>query len=107
VGLHARQVGSPGYGLLGTASFSLAFAGGLLVALLGLLVFSAIFADAPFTLVVMIGTGVVAAATGLGMLLLGVATLRAAVLPLSWRALPLAIFLLGVPSMRWWARCSR
>jgi len=31
------------------------------------------------------------------MILLGVATLRAALLPLPWRALPLAFFLLDVP----------
>ncbi len=41
--------------------------------------------------------GTVAAAAELGLLLLGVATLRAAVLPSPWRTLPLAIFLLDIP----------
>lgn len=95
-GLHARQVGSLGYGRLGTMGFLLAFVGSLLAAALGPLMFSGV-PGAPPSLLVIVVTGAVAAAAELGMLLLGVATLRAAVLPLPWGALPLALFLLGVP----------
>lgn len=94
VGLHARQAGSRGYGRLGTAGLLLALSGRLLAATLGPLVFSG---GRNLSFVDMVVTGVVSVAAELGVLLLGVATLRAAVLPLPWRALPLAIFLLGVP----------
>ena len=41
--------------------------------------------------------GAIAIAAEVGMLLLAVATLRAAVLPWPWRALPVTIFVLGTP----------
>ncbi len=97
VGLHARQVGSLGYGRLGTAGFLLAFVGGLLAAVLGPLVFSGAPGDVPPSFVDTIVTGAVGVTAELGMLLLGIATLRAAALPSVWKALPLAIFLLGAP----------
>jgi len=96
-GLHARQAGNPGYGLLGTAGFMLAFVGDLLLAALGPFVSSAVPGGAfPFVVGMLVTLAAVLAA-GLGMLLLGVATLLAALLPLPWRALPLAFFLLDVP----------
>ncbi len=94
VGLHARQAGSRGYGRLGTAGLLLALSGRLLAATLGPLLFSGGW---NFSFMDMFVTGAVGVAAESGVLLLGVATLRAAVLPLPWRALPLAIFLLGVP----------
>jgi hypothetical protein len=93
VGLHARQVGNPGYGRLGTAGFLLAFVGSLLAVALGPLVYSGFSGGVSPSFVGMIVTGAVAVAVELGLLLLGVATLRTAVLPLPWRALPLVIFL--------------
>ena len=104
VGLHARQAGSRGYGRLGTAGFLLAFVGSLLVLVLGTLVLrsglrsgSGVLPLAP-SLVDMVVSGTVSVAVELGMVLLAVATLRAAVLPIPWTVLPLAIFLLGVPT---------
>lgn len=72
----------------------LAFIGGLLATLLGPLVFSG---EAPPSSAGLVVTGSLAVTAELGMLLLGVATLRAAVLPLPWGALPLALFLADVP----------
>ena len=97
VALHARQAGSHGYGRLGTAGLLLALIGSLLAAALGPLVFSSVPDGASPSLVGMAVTAAVGVAAELGLLLLGVATLRAAVLPPPWRALPLAIFLLEVP----------
>ncbi len=104
VGLHARQAGRRGYGWLGTAGFLLAFVGSLLVLVLwplllrsGLRSGSGELPLAP-SLVEMVLSGAVGVAAELGMVLLAVATLRAAVLPMPWRVLPLAIFLLGVPT---------
>jgi hypothetical protein len=97
VGLHARQAGDPGYSLLGTVGFVLASVGDLLLATLGPFVSSAVPGGAfPFMMVMVVYLVVVLAA-GWGMILLGVATLRAALLPLPWRVLPLAFFLLDVP----------
>jgi hypothetical protein len=94
VGLHARQAGDPGYSLLGTVGFVLASVGDLLLATLGPFVYSAVPGGAfPFMMVMF----VYVVAAWWGMILLGVATLRAALLPLPWRALPLAFFLLDVP----------
>jgi hypothetical protein len=100
VGLHARQVGSRGYGRLGTAGFLLAFVGGLLALALGPLVLRSGPGELPLapSLVAMVVSGAVSVAAEMGMVLLAVATLRAAVLPMPWRVLPLAIFLLGVPT---------
>ena len=97
VALHARQAGSRGYGRLGTAGLLLALIGSLLAAALGPLVFSSVPDGASPSLVGMAVTAAVGVVAELGILLLGVATLRAAVLPPPWRALPLAIFLLEVP----------
>lgn len=97
VGLHARQVGGRGYGRLGTAGLLLALVGRLLAVALWPLMLSGGPADASPSLGGMVVTGVVGAAAELGVLLLGVATLRAAVLPPPWKALPLVIFLLGAP----------
>ena len=99
VGLHASQAGSRGYGWLGTAGFLLAFVGSLLVLVLGPLVLRSGSGELPLapSLVEMVVSGAVGVAAELGMVLLAVATLRAAVLPMPWRVLPLAIFLLGVP----------
>jgi hypothetical protein len=97
VGLHARQAGSRGYGQLGTAGFLLAFVGSLLVTMLGPLVFSDSSAGATPSFVGMVVTGAVTVAAELGLLLLGVATLRTAVLPLPWRVLPLIIFIFHSP----------
>ena len=94
MGLHARQAGDPGYSLLGTVGFVLASVGDLLLATLGPFVHSAVPGGAfPFMMVMF----VYVVAAWWGMILLGVATLRAALLPLPWRALPLAFFLLDVP----------
>jgi hypothetical protein len=97
VGLHARQAGSRGYGQLGTAGFLLAFVGSLLAIMLGPLVFSGYSASAPPSFAGVVVTGAVGVAAELGLVLLGVATLRAAVLPLPWRALPLVIFIFHSP----------
>ena len=97
MGLHARQVGRHGYGRLGTAGFVLAFAGSLLAVVLGPLMLPGGPGGWPPSLVGMVVTGAVGVAVELGILLLGVATLRAAVLPSPWRALPLVIFLLNTP----------
>ena len=97
VGLHARQAGDPGYGLLGTVGFVLASVGDLLLATLGPFVSSAVPGGAfPFMMVMFVYVVVVLAA-GFGMLMLWVATLRAALLPQPWRTLPLVFFLLDVP----------
>jgi len=97
VGLHARQAGDPGYGLLGTVGFVLASVGDLLLATLGPFVSSAVPDGAfPFMMVMFVYVVVVLAAWW-GMILLGVATLRAALLPLPWRVLPLAFVFLEIP----------
>jgi hypothetical protein len=75
-GLHARQAGNPGYGLVGTAGFMLAFVGDLLLAALGPFVSSAVPGGAfPFVVGMLVTLAAILAA-GLGRLLLGVATLR-------------------------------
>jgi hypothetical protein len=83
--------------LLGTAGFVLAFVGDLLLAALGPFVSSAVPGGAFPFVVGMLFTLAAILTAGSGMLLLGVATLIVAVLPLPWRALPLAFFLLDVP----------
>jgi hypothetical protein len=97
VGLHARQAVGSGYDRLGTTGFLLAFFGSLLVVGLGPLVVTGVPDAASPSLVSRVVAGVLAVAAESGMLLLGVATLRAAVLPWPWRALPLVIFLLHIP----------
>lgn len=96
VGLHARQAGSPRYGRLGTAGFLLALVGNLLAVALGPLAFSGFSDGASSSFVGLVVTGAMAVAAELGLLLLGMATLRAAVLPLPWGALPLGLFLVDV-----------
>jgi hypothetical protein len=96
-GLHARHTGYPGYGPLGTTGFLLAVGGLLVVALLETLLSSAVPGGAfPFAAAV-VATGMASIVAGVGMLLLWVATLRAAVLPQPWRTLPLVFFLLDIP----------
>ena len=101
VGLRARHAGA--YGGAGRAGFRLAFAGLLLEATLGLgatVVAEALVGRAlPPTVAGLVGFLIsLAFLVGqFGLLLVGVATLRAGVLPMPFRALPLAIFLIGVP----------
>jgi hypothetical protein len=93
VGLHIRQANLSGYGWLGTAGFLLVFTSTLVVAVLGPVEMTAAgdtFSALHLTLGV---TGLVGL---VGLLLLGVATVRARALPLPWAALPLAIGLVEV-----------
>jgi hypothetical protein len=98
-GLRARHAGVPGWP--GRRSgFALASCGALVTGVLGPL---------PLTIEGIAGRALPAAAVlgffsalgllalELGMLLLGLATLRARALPMPWRALPLVIFLSGLP----------
>jgi uncharacterized membrane protein YhaH (DUF805 family) len=99
-GLHARHVGI--YGRTGAAGFWVAFVGTLLGTVLGAVALLAkVFAeDRTSTAVAIFGgfaTALVHLAAGFGLLLLGIATLRARVLPLPWSLLPLTIFLVDVP----------
>jgi hypothetical protein len=99
-GLHVRQAGL--YGRTGSAGFWVAFVCTLLWTVLGLVVVLAeVFAgDRTSTAVALIGgfaTALVRLAAGFGLLLMSIATLRARVLPLPWRLLPLVIFLVDVP----------
>jgi len=93
-GLHTHQADARGYGRLGVTGFLLAFVGGLLALVLGSVLFSGASPEGSPPIAVLVVTGTLDFAAEVGMLLLGVATLRAAAL--SWRALPLAIFVLGV-----------
>jgi hypothetical protein len=98
-GLHARQTGI--YGRMGTMGFWVAFVGTLLGTMLGAVaVLSKVLAEESTSTAVAIFGGLATAlanlAAGFGLLLLGIATLRAGVLPLPWRLLPLAIFLVDV-----------
>jgi hypothetical protein len=99
--LHARQAHL--YGRLGAAGFWVAFVGTLLGTLLGTLplLATALAGDRVPTALVLFG-GLAAGlfylvAMGIGLLLLGIATLRARVLPVPWRLLPLAMFVVKVP----------
>jgi hypothetical protein len=99
-GLHARQAGL--YGRTGAAGFWVAFVGTLLGTVPGVVaVLAKVFAeDRTSTAVAMFGgfaTALLHLAAGFGLLLMGIATLRARVLTLPWRLLPLAIFLVDVP----------
>ena len=99
-GLHVRQAGL--YGRTGAAGFWVAFVGTLLGTVLGVVtVLAKVFAeDRISTTVALLGgfaSALIHLVTGFGLLLMGIATLRARVLPLPWRLLPLAIFLLDVP----------
>jgi hypothetical protein len=89
VGLHTRQVNA--YGRLGAAGFAIASLGGLVVAVL-----SFVYAEwpmpGPYSWGDGSGFGVAILVWEVGLLLLGIATLRARALPLPWRTLPLAIF---------------
>jgi hypothetical protein len=88
VGLHSRQADSSGR--LGAASFAIASLGGLVVAVL-----SFVYADwpmGPYSWGDGSGFGIAVLVWEVGLLLLGIVTLRARALPLPWRALPLAIF---------------
>jgi hypothetical protein len=99
-GLHSRQAGV--YGRMGAAGFGVAFVGTLLGVLLGAqAALAGVFVEGRASAAVGILGGVASAlahiAAGFGLLLLGVATLRARALPLPWRVLPMATFLVEVP----------
>jgi hypothetical protein len=83
--------------MLGTVGFLLAFVGALLAAVLALFVSSAVPGGAFPFFVGWVVYGALVIGAGLGMLLLGIATLSTAVLPLPWRFLPLALLLLDIP----------
>jgi hypothetical protein len=89
VGLHTRQVNYSGR--LGAAGFAIASLGGLVVAAL-----SFVYAEwpmlGPYSWGDGSGFGIAVLVWEVGLLLLGIATLRARALPLPWRTLPLAIF---------------
>lgn len=101
VGLHASQASV--YGRLGTAGFRVAFAGVSLEVLLGaaVIISGSVVGQGASAAVALLG-GVAAALahliSGLGLLLLGIATLRAGALPMPWRLLPLAIFAVDILS---------
>jgi hypothetical protein len=100
-GLHARQAGL--YGRLGATGFWVAFAGILFGTVLGTLPWlaRALAGDLVPTAWALLGSIVAGSsylvAVGVGLLLLGVATLRARVLSMPWRLLPLAMFVVKVP----------
>ncbi len=89
VGLHTRQVNYSGR--LGAAGFAIASLGGLVVAAL-----SFVYAEwpmlGPYSWGDGSGFGIAVLVWEVGLLLLGITTLRARALPLPWRTLPLAIF---------------
>lgn len=99
-GLHARQAGL--YGWLGATGFWVAFVGISLGTVLGALPWLAKALTGAHVPTVWLLFGGLAAgslylvAIGLGLLLMGVATLRAKVLPMPWRLLPLAMFVVKV-----------
>jgi hypothetical protein len=89
LGLHARQANA--YGRLGATGFAIASLGGLVVAVLSF-VYLRRPMPGPYSWGDGSGFGVAILVWEVGLLLLGIATLRARTLPLPWRALPLAIF---------------
>jgi hypothetical protein len=90
VRLHARQANV--YGRLGAAGFAIAFVGSLVVAALSF-VYAEWPVPGPYAWGDGSGLGIAILVWEVGLLLVGIATLRAGALPLPWRALPLAIFL--------------
>jgi hypothetical protein len=90
LGLHARQANASGR--LGAAGFAIASLGGLVVAVLSF-VYLEWPMPGPYSWGDGSGFGVATLVWEVGLLLLGIATLRARALPLPWRTLPLAIFL--------------
>lgn len=98
--LHARQAGV--YGRMGTAGFRIAFIGTLVGVVLGAAaVLAGAFVEDRASIAVALFGGVAAGlahlVVGFGLLVFGIATLRARALTLPWRLLPMAIFLLDVP----------
>ncbi len=100
VGLHVRQAGAHGYGWLGGVGFLLAFAATLAVAVLFAAAWFVAEASAKGASAAepalggMAAVGLAGLAQSVGLVLLGVATLRARVLPLPRGALLLAVVLL-------------
>lgn len=102
---HARRSNespeSPESASSGLPGFRLAFYGyliGAALAIAGVIAEALVGRPAPLVAVLFGFLASLAYLAGeLGLLLLGLAVVRAGVLPLPWRALPLAIFLLGVP----------
>lgn len=90
VGLHARQANV--YGRVGAAGFAIAFVGGLVIAVLSF-VYAKSPVPGPYAWGDGSGFGIAILVWEVGLLVVGIATLRAGALPLPWRALPLAIFL--------------
>lgn len=99
---HARRSNeSPESASSGLPGFRLAFYGyliGAALAIAGVIAEALVGRPAPLVAVLFGFLASLAYLAGeLGLLLLGLAVVRARVLSLPWRALPLAIFLLGVP----------
>ena len=90
IGLYARQANASGW--LGAVGFTIASLGGSIVAVLSL-VYAERPMPGPYSWGDGSGRGIAVLVWEVGLLLLGIATLRAKALPLPWRALPLAIFL--------------
>jgi hypothetical protein len=94
VGLHIRQANV--YGWLGTAGFLLVFTSTLVGAALVLFMMVAADTTGDTAAALRAPLGVTGLVGLVGLLLLGVATVRARALPLPWAALPLAIGLVEV-----------
>lgn len=91
IGLYARQANASGW--LGAVGFTIASLGSSIVAVLSMVYAEWPIMSGPYSWGDGSGLGMAILIWEVGLLLLGVATLRARALPLPWRALPLAIFL--------------
>jgi hypothetical protein len=94
VGLHIRHANV--YGWLGTAGFLLVFISTLVGAVLTLVMMAVADTTGDTAAALRVPVGVTGLVGLVGLLLLGVATLRAKALPLPWAALPLAMVLVEV-----------
>ena len=90
IGLYARQANASSW--LGAVGFAMAYFGGLVVVVLSF-VYVQWPMPGPYSWGDGSGRGMAVLVWEVGLLLLGIATLRASALPLPWRMLPLAIFL--------------